>query len=152
MTFFVALAIGACGAVPAQAAASVVPGRSVTPSADSSVVPGLSVTPSVGAVGEVVTFVASVTNATPSTAQQISLGVDLAPGLRAWRASGSAHCTPRNLGHLVYCNVGGLPPQETATITFTVTPTATGVYTSHTYARLNYTGPEADAYGTLTVS
>jgi len=138
-TSFLALAAVASGAVPAQAT-------------DASVVPSLTLTPSTAAVGEVVTFVASVTNATSSTAQQITLGVDVAPGLRAWRASGSAHCTPRNLGHLVYCNVGGLPPQQTATITFTVTPAAAGVYTSHTYARLNYTGPEADAYATLTVT
>jgi hypothetical protein len=121
--------------------------------ADNPLVPRLTITPSTAAVGDVVTFVAGVTNnSSVPTTGPVALGVDVAPGLRAWNATGTGHCTPRNLGHLVYCGVGTMEPQQTSTLTFTVTPAAGGSYTSHTYARPLYSGPEADAYATLTVN
>jgi uncharacterized repeat protein (TIGR01451 family) len=130
--------------------AVVAPGASAR-AADNALVPGLTITPATASVGEVVTFVATVTNNSSVRSDQVVLGVDVATGLRALNATGTVHCTPRNLGHLVYCGVGYMAPQQTSTLTFTVIPAASGSYTSHTYTRPLYTGPEADAYSTLTV-
>jgi len=139
-------------AVLAALIAFLIPGPSAS-AADNPLVPGLTITPATGSVGDVVTFVASVTNSSSVETGPVTLGVDVATGLRAWAATGTGNCTPRNLGHLVYCGVGNMAPQQTSTITFTVTPAASGSYTSHTYTRPTYSGTgEADAYATLTVN
>jgi len=113
------------------------------------VVAGLTITPHMVVTGGVVHVVGSATN-TSSAPVQASLGVDIPAGLRATAVSGSA-CTPRNIVHLVYCGIQRLAPQQTATISFTVTPATAGSYAFRSYARITYTSDDTFDTETLTV-
>ena len=112
---------------------------------------GLTINPATTTVGAGVTVVATATNTT-SAAVAASMGVDVPSGLTVSGVSGTAGCHPRNLTRLVYCGVQSLPPQATATITFTATPTTTGTDNFRSYARITYTTDDSFAYATLTVT
>jgi hypothetical protein len=118
---------------------------------------GLTLTPSSTAVGSTVTVVATATNTT-------SANVDVSMGVRDGYLNGkvsavvpitsisSNRCTTQRRGGLVYCGVQGLKPGETARITLTVSPNATGTFGFRAYGRIRYTSDDSFAYGTLTVS
>lgn len=115
------------------------------------VVAGLTLTPTSAPIGTSVQVTATATNTTPS-AVAASMGIDIPATLRVSNVSGSGGCHPRNLTHLVYCGVQSLAPNATATITLTVTPTASGAFDLRSYARVTYSSDNSFAYVTLTVS
>ena len=113
------------------------------------VVAGLTITPSTVAVGAGAGLVATATNTTDAPVA-VSLGVNLPSGVTVSGVSGTAGCTPRRLTTLIYCGATGVGPGASATITFTVTPTAAGSYAFQSYARVMYSSTNSTAVQTLT--
>ncbi|HET6500543.1 MAG TPA: hypothetical protein VFG87_07250 [Amycolatopsis sp.] len=113
------------------------------------VLAGLTVTPDTSTVGTGVQVVGTATNTTGSTVTA-AMGIDLSGALVSTAVSGN-HCTPRHLTTLIYCAVS-LPPNASASITFTATARSTGVYDFRSYARIQYATDNSFAYATLTVS
>jgi hypothetical protein len=112
---------------------------------------GITITPATASVGSQVTVVATVTNNTSSTVSA-ALGIQN-PDYASERITGvtGGACATRNLQKLIYCGNPQLLPGATASITVTLTPTATGVDDFTVYGRI--TGnDDTYAYGTLTVS
>jgi hypothetical protein len=115
------------------------------------VLAGLTITPSTVAVGTGAHLVATATNTTSATLDA-SMGVNVPAMFTVSGVSGTGGCHPRNLTRLVYCGVQGLAPNATATITFTVTPTASGSYNFRSYARVLNSSDNSFAFATVTVS
>jgi hypothetical protein len=110
---------------------------------------GLTVTPSATTVGTGVQVVGTATNTTSSTVMA-AMGVDLSGALASTNVSGS-RCTPRHLGTLIYCGVS-LPPNSSASITFTATAHSAGTFDFRSYARVQGSADNSFAYGSLLVS
>jgi len=113
------------------------------------VVAGLAITPSTVTVGTGAGLVATATNTTGAPVD-VSLGVNLPNGVTVTGVSGTAGCTPRKLTRLIYCGATGVPSGGSATIAFTVTPTAAGSYAFQSYARVMYSSTNSTATQTLT--
>jgi len=115
---------------------------------------GLSLSPTNAAVGTAVQVSATATNLTAVTIGQVSMGVDIPTTLGYGGLVRPAHATCRATfvtnHRLVYCSVS-LAPHETATLGFTVTPSAAGSFTLRAYARQTYTTNDTYATATLTV-
>jgi hypothetical protein len=112
---------------------------------------GLTVTPATAAIGDQVTVVVTATNNT-STSTSAALGIEN-PQYSAQRITGLAGkgCPPRNLQKLIYCGNPALGPGASASITVTLTPTASGTDNFTAYGRITNTN-DVHAYATLTVS
>jgi hypothetical protein len=96
-----------------------------------------------------VQVVGTATNTTGSTVTA-AMGIDLSGALVSTAVSGS-RCTPRHLTTLIYCAVS-LPPNASASITFTATAHSAGTNDFRSYARIQYATDNSFAYATLTVS
>lgn len=131
------------------AAALLISTGQVASAASVPVLAGLSVTPSATTVGTGVQVVGTATNTTALTVMA-AMGVDLSGALASTNVSGS-RCTPRHLSTLIYCGVS-LPPNASASITFTATAHSAGTFNFRSYARVQGSAENSFAYGVLTVS